>query len=174
MHSFWHDATSDLSTEQLNYTEREGVLPITFSLLHYVCGEDRNVSAFVYDEPMVWTSGNWAERIGGNLPDVQRGTAIEVAESARLGSASEWMAYQTEVFARTDQAIQSKTPESYDRVLFQELPPAMNGSFLGLAYGHGSTINLGDLLDGFVFQHGIRHLGEIEHGRALLGLQGVS
>ena len=37
-----------------------------------------------------------------------------------------------------------------------------------------ASVYLGDVLDGFIFQHGIRHLGEIEHARSLLGLQGVS
>jgi hypothetical protein len=48
----------------------------------------------------------------------------------------------------------------------------MRSGFLGLLSGDGQVI-LGDLMTAFLYQHGMRHLGEIEHGRALIGLQGV-
>ena len=31
-----------------------------------------------------------------------------------------------------------------------------------------------EVLECFVYQHGLRHMGEIEHGRALVGLQGMT
>ena len=31
-----------------------------------------------------------------------------------------------------------------------------------------------DVLECFVYQHGLRHMGEIEHGRALVGLKGMT
>ncbi len=174
MHRLWNSATSDLTTEQMNYHERPGVLPITFSLLHYILGEDRNVSMYLYDSPTEWDRGGWESRIGGNLPSVKRGTPIEVAESARIGSADAWMEFQRTVFSRTDEALRSKTPEVYDQIVHESVPEQMKGSFVGIAYGPDGPLYLGDVIDGFVFQHGIRHLGEIEHARSLLGLQGVS
>lgn len=174
MHLLWNKATTDLTTEQINFRERAGVLPIAFSLLHYVVGEDRNVSTYLSDTPLVWESGDWGAKIGGNIPDVRRGTPVEIAEEASLGDAAIWMAYQADVFARTENALAAAGPESYDKVVIESIPAEMAGSFIGMTYGPGGPVVLGDILDGFVFQHGIRHLGEIEHARSLLGLQGVS
>ena len=36
MHSLYHDATSTMTVEQVNYFEREGVVPIAFCLFHIV------------------------------------------------------------------------------------------------------------------------------------------
>ncbi len=174
MHLLWSKATTDLSTEQMNYRERTGVLPIAFSLLHYVVGEDCNVSTYLSNSPTLWESGEWEARIGGILPQVRRGTPVAIAEEASIGDAATWLAYQAEVFARTEASLASGTPESYDKVVIETMPADMLGSFIGLTYGPNGPVLLGDIIDGFVFQHGIRHLGEIEHARSLLGLQGVS
>jgi hypothetical protein len=63
--------------------------------------------------------------------------------------------------------------ERWDDVLFERMPDQLKGGFLELVVGD-KPVTLGDLLDVFVSQHGIRHLGEIEHARALVGLQGVA
>jgi len=31
-----------------------------------------------------------------------------------------------------------------------------------------------DALECWIYQHGLRHMGEIEHGRALVGLEGMT
>jgi hypothetical protein len=31
-----------------------------------------------------------------------------------------------------------------------------------------------EVLECFVYQHGLRHMGEVEHGRALVGLGGMT
>jgi len=174
MHQLWSAATSDLTTEQINHRERAGVLPISFSLLHYVVGEDRNVSTHLTASPMLWESGGWKHRIGGNLPSVKRGTPISIAEEASIGDAVTWFDYQQKVFEQTTTALRERSPADYDRVVLESIPESMLGSFVGLTNGPDGPVTLGDIIDGFVFQHGIRHLGEIEHARSLLGLQGVS
>jgi hypothetical protein len=174
MHQFWDAAISDLTTEQMNHRERPGVLPIAFSLLHYVPGEDRNVSLYLYDSPMIWESRGWGQRIGGNVPPVRRGTPVDIAESAQIGDGAEWIAYQREVFARTESALQERANEAYDLIVHEDIPDQIKGSFVGMMAEPDGPICLGDVVEGFVFQHGMRHLGEIEHARSLLGLQGVS
>ena len=93
---------------------------------------------------------------------------------AQLGSAEAWMEYQRGVFARTESALASGNPDDYDRIVHEDIPEQLQGSFVGVMAAPNGPIYLGDVLDGFIFQHGIRHLGEIEHARSLLGLQGVS
>ena len=57
-------ATADLTLDQVNHKERDGVLSIAFSLAHVVGGQDRNVARFVDKGPMLWESGGWAARVG--------------------------------------------------------------------------------------------------------------
>jgi hypothetical protein len=174
MHRLWTISTGDLSTDQINYKERDGVLPIAFSLLHFVCGEDRNASRLLLDEPTLWESEVWADRIGGNLLDVPRGTPIDVAETATIGDAVAWREYQAAVFGRTEAAMGVQQPSRYEEPVFEALPERLSGSFVNLITDAGHPVVLGDLLDGFIYQHGIRHLGELDHARSLLGLTGAN
>ncbi len=63
---------------------------------------------------------------------------------------------------------------SYDTIQHETVPEQIKGSFVSNISDPDGPILLGDLIEGFVFQHGIRHLGELDHSRALLGLQGVT
>jgi hypothetical protein len=174
MHRMWDAATSGLTADQMNHHERAGVLPITFSLLHYVLGEDRNVGNYLFDGDFLWESGGWKKRVGGTTPDVRRGTPVDLAETVRIDDAGAWIAYQRAIFDRTERAMRETPDDTYDRIVHDDLPAPIAGSFVGMVSDPTGPIYLGDALDGFVYQHGIRHLGEIEHGRSLLGLQGVS
>jgi hypothetical protein len=48
----------------------------------------------------------------------------------------------------------------------------MRGGFISMLAGDG-PVALSDLLDVVLYQHGMRHLGEMEHARALIGLGGL-
>jgi len=174
MHQMWDNATADLTTAQMNHHDRPGVLPISFSLLHYVSGEDQNISHYLLDAPTHWESGAWAERVGGNFPAVKRGTPVDIAETVQLGGAEAWIEYQRGVFSRTESALAAMGADDFDRVVHEGIPAQVQGSFVGFMAAPNGPVYLGDVIDGFVFQHGIRHLGEIEHAQSLLGLQGVS
>ena len=41
VHALWQQGVSDLTNDQVNHLERAGVLPIAFTLMHLVVGEDR-------------------------------------------------------------------------------------------------------------------------------------
>ena len=172
MHTLWNQVTTDLTLDQVNHHEREGVLPIAFSLHHYVVAADRAISWRLFDQPTLWEQDDWEDRVGATVPSVTRGTPISVAETLRFGNYEAWLDYQGAVFARSEQALADLSDERWDEVVFERMPDQLRGGFLHLVAGDG-PVYLGDLLDAFVFQHGIRHLGEIEHARALIGLQGV-
>jgi hypothetical protein len=171
MHEVWSLATADLTMEQANHHERAGVLPITFSLLHYVNGEDRNVGERLLGAAPIW-SDEWAERTGLRGGPIPRGTPIEVAEQARLTDYDAWLAYQRAVFARTEDALRAQPEERWTEIAFSSVPPRFKGGFIDYLVGDGPLM-LGDLMDGLLYQHGMRHVGEIEHARSLVGLQGV-
>ncbi len=168
-------AVVDLTLEQVNRVERKGVLPIAFSLSHVVGGQDRAASRFLANgAPSLWESGDWPQRvkITGGLPF--RGTPMEEAERIRFGDLDAWLAYQTAVFAKTESALENAPLALFDRDAFGgERPDLGANSFLGLLVPSG-TITVADVCEAYLFQHAARHLGEIEHARALVGLGGIS
>jgi hypothetical protein len=50
----------------------------------------------------------------------------------------------------------------------------MQNIFCALVIGPGAPLRKLDVLECFVYQHGLRHMGEVEHGRALVGLAGMT
>jgi hypothetical protein len=172
MHTQWNQITQDLTLDQVNHHEREGVLPIAFSLHHFVLVEDQSIARRVLKEAPLWESGGWEERVGATVPSVTRGTPIAVAETLRFGDYDAWLGYQTAVFDRTEQTLDSLADERWDEIVFETMPDPLKGGFLDLVVGN-RPLYLGDMIDVFIAYHGSRHLGEIEHARSLIGLQGV-
>lgn len=167
-------AVADLTLEQVNHVERDGVLPIAFSLAHVVGSQDRSVSRFLADgAPMLWDEGDWATRVrleGSGLPF--RGTAMADAERVRIGDLDAWRAYQTAVFARTDNALANAPLEVFARIADVDRSTG-TVAFLTLLVTAG-PVRVMDVCEAHLFQHAARHLGEIEHARALVGLGGLS
>lgn len=172
MHSLWQTALQDMTLDQVNHHERAGVLPITFSLFHYVQGEDRSVSERLLGAEPLWTSGGWAEATGIAAESLRRGTPIADAEQVRLSDLDAWSGYQTQVFTRTEAALAAQPAARFHEVAYPVVPESMKGGFIELLAGDG-PVHLGDLMDVFLYQHGMRHIGEIEHARALVGLGGL-
>jgi hypothetical protein len=175
LHAVWDAAVADLSAEQANHHERAGVLPIAFSLYHTVCGEDGAIGRFVLGEGRVWDRDGWAARVGVDVDHVPRGTPIDEGERVRLRDMDAWRAYQRAVFARTDAALSELRPDRLAEPVFDgAYPDAIRGGFLDAMLGGSGPVRLADALEAFVYQHGIRQLGEVEHARALIGLRGLS
>jgi hypothetical protein len=166
-------AALDLTLEQVNHRERSGVLSIAFSLMHVIAGQDRNVAKFLDRGPMLWESGKWAERVGytGELP--ARGTPMAVAEAIQFKDLAAWREYQSAVFARTGSSIANTPLARFDEIAITERPANASGSFL-FALVPSGPIGLKDACEAYLFQHAARHLGEIEHARALVGLGGIT
>lgn len=166
-------AVKDLTLDQVNHRERPGVLSIAFSLAHVVGGQDRTVAMFLDRGPALWESGSWSRRVGyaGELP--RRGSPMAVAEAIQLGNVDAWREYQAGVFARTDSAIANTPLGRFNEVAIADRPAGVAGSFL-FAFIPSGPIRVMDVVEAYVFQHAARHLGEIEHARALVGLGGIS
>ena len=171
-HHSWQAAVADLTLEQVNFQERRGVLPITFSLMHLVNTEDVRGSERLSDGPSIWQRGGFAEKVGVTVPAVFRGTPMEVAESLRFEDIDAWRDYQTQVFANTISLLESTDDARWDEVCLESIPSAMHGGYLHMLIGSGK-VTLGDYLEVVLYHHSLRHLGELEHGRALVGLRGV-
>lgn len=164
-------ATADLTLAQVNHRERPGVLSIAFSLAHVVGGQDRNAARYLDRGPMLWEL--WAARVGyrGEMP--QRGTPMSVAEAVQFTDVDAWRGYQRAVFARVRDALATLPLERFNEVAIAERPADAGNGFVFLFVPSG-PIAVWQVCEAYLFQHTARHLGEIEHGRALVGLGGVS
>ena len=174
MNVLWERAAGDLTLEQVNHHEREGVLPMAFSFSHYIKAQDQSISRVFLGEEPLWMTGGWTAKVGVNVDVLGREETVEEMQHLRFGDFDAWKAYQAEVIARTSRALDGITGESLATVLMPQLPPNMQNIFCALVIGPGAPLRKLEVLECFVYQHGLRHMGEIEHGRALVGLQGMT
>lgn len=174
VHELWQEGVADLTVDQVNHFERAGVLPIAFTLMHYVVGEDRNVARYLGADALLWDQQGWAKRVGLVGEPPMRGTPMADAERIRLGDIHAWRAYQTAVFARTESALAALPLDRFAQKALDR-PPAdkLKGAFIALLVPEGD-FHVSDVCEAYLFQHAVRHLGELEHARALVGLGGLS
>lgn len=170
LEKLWELATRDLTVAHVNHVERPGVLPIAFTLLHAIAGQDRSRTS-LFGGPMLWDA--YAAKIGhtGSLPG--RGTAMDVAERVRIRDMNAWRAYQREVFAHTRGAARAASLERLG-AHFPVDEQGFTGGFLELLVGSVQLVRVIDVVEAWIYQHGLRHAGELEHARALVGLRGVA
>ena len=171
-HQGWEAAVADLTLDHVNHHERAGVLPISFSLMHLVNTEDSRGSERLAGESPIWETEGYAKKVSVNVPAVFRGTPMDVAESLRFQDLDAWREYQTRVFANTIRMLEATDDSRWDETHLDAVPEAMYGGYLHNLVGDGK-VTLGDYLEVVLYHHSLRHLGELEHARALVGLRGV-
>lgn len=166
-HRLFELGVADLTKEQVDHFERKGVLPIAFSLAHMVVSEDRGMTR-LFGVPLLWDAHAGRVRLDGGVPF--RGTPMAEAEKVRIGDVEAWRAYQREVFTRSEQLIAAATLEKLGDIR----PDRPTGTaFLALLVD-GAPVRVIDACEAWVYQHAIRHVGELEHARALVGLGGLA
>ena len=173
MNMLWERAVEDLTLEQVNHHERPGVLPIAFSLNHVMRNQDHWISKAFLGDGAEWERGNWAGRVGVTV-DRSGGTeTVAEMEQLRFADFDAWREYQALVISRTRSILPTLTEQMLAEVVAPSIA-ADSRAFCALVVGPGNPVRKLEVLECFVFQHGIRHLGEVEHARALVGLTGVS
>lgn len=174
MNILWQRAISDMTLEQVNHHERAGVLPIAFSFSHYIRSQDQSISAIFLGQPPLWVAEGWAAKTGVTVDALGREETVEQMEQLRIGDLDAWKAYQSRVIERTEGVLAGITADRLAEVVLPQLPPNMQQIFCALVIGPGAPLRRLDVLECFVYQHGLRHMGEVEHGRALVGLGGMT
>ncbi len=174
VHALWQQGVADLTPVQVNHAERPDVLPIGFTLMHFVVGEDRNAARYLGLGTLLWDDQGWTSRVKLVGEPPVRGTPMADAAKIQLGDMDAWRSYQSAVFSRTERALASLSLAAFGAKAMDR-PPAdrLKGSFLGLLVPQGE-IQVTDVVEAYFFQHACRHLGELEHARALVGLGGLS
>ena len=172
MHSLWEEAVATMTVDQVNHVEREPLLPIAFSLFHFVQIEDGSAT-MLGAGPMVYDDG-WAERLGLAIADHGKHRTVDEMVGQRLGSHEAFALYMAAVFAKTEGWLATLDPASLtDVIVAPPYPPTIASTYSARVGGDAGITRL-DATECWIYQHGLRHLGEVEHARALVGLEGMT
>lgn len=172
MHSLYEDALASMELEHVNHFEREGVLPIAFSLFHVTNMIDVSFFAMT-GTPPIWSAA-WEERVRPAISDHGKHRTVEEMVGQQIGDYEEFKAYQAEVFGRTERWLEELTPGELQRVVVERPFPPMLASTFSARVAGPEGITLLDAAECWIYQHGLRHMGEIELARGLVGLGGMT
>lgn len=85
-----------------------------------------------------------------------------------------FLGYQRVVFDRTQASLDAIDPDDLSRIVIaRPFPPQIESTFSARVAGPDGITVL-DAFECWIYQHGLRHMGEIEHARALVGLGGMT
>jgi hypothetical protein len=172
MHSLWEQAVSTMDLEQVNHVEREPVLPIAFSLFHLVQLEDGSAS-ILGAGPMIYDP-SWAERIGLAIADHGKHRSVDEMVHQRIGDYEAFGEYMRLVFEKTERWLGDLPASDLEEVVVaRPFPPHIASTYSARVAGERGLTRL-DATECWIYQHGLRHMGEIEHARALVGLEGMT
>ncbi len=172
MHSLYADALASMDTGHVNHFEREGVLPIAFSLFHVT-----NMIDFAYlvmtGEPQIWDD-SWQARVRPSIPDHGKHRSVKEMVGQRIGDYEAFKEYQQAVWARTEAWLAGLDPAELARIVVaRPFPPQIASTYSARVAGP-EGITLLDAIECWIYQHGLRHMGEIELARGLVGLGGMT
>jgi hypothetical protein len=172
MHSLWEDAVATMDESHVNRVEREPVLPIAFSLFHFVNIEDGSAS-MLGAGPLVWEPA-WADRMQVAISDHGKERTVDDMMAQRIGDLSAYREYMNAVFAKTEGWLAGLVPEALTEVVVgRPLPEGVASTYSARVAGEAGITRL-DGIECWIYQHGLRHMGEIEHARSLVGLGGMT
>jgi hypothetical protein len=170
--SLYEDATATMELHHVNYQEREGVLPIAFSLFHIVNMIDASFMLLSGQAPL-WND-EWTKRVVPAINDHGKHRTVEEMVHQQIGDYDAFKQYMVEVFARVEQWIAALSPSDLDRVIFTKPYPPQIASTYSARVGGEAGITVLDGLECWIYQHALRHMGEIEYARHLVGLRGMT
>jgi hypothetical protein len=136
--------------------------------------QDQAISTPFLRERPLWDAGEWAKRVGVTVDRLGREESVDEMQHIRFADFNEWKAFQSAVVARTSEVLANVTSDVLAEVLMPKLPPNMQNIFCGMVIGLDAPLRKLEVVECFIYQHGLRHMGEIEHGRALVGLAGLT
>jgi DinB superfamily len=172
MHSLYDQAVGSMGPEHVNHFERDGVVPIAFSLFHAANIEDASFM-LITGEPPVW-NGAWQDRVRMAIDDHGKHQTVAQMVHQRIGNYGAFREYQRAVFDRTEAHLDAMDAADLNRVVIaRPFPPQIAGTFSARVAGPDGITVL-DALECWLYQHGLRHMGEIELARGLVGLGGMT
>jgi hypothetical protein len=172
MHSLYHQAVSTMDIEHVNHFEREGVVPIAFCLFHITNMIDASFMMMT-GTPPIWNA-EWQERVQMTIDDHGKHRTVDEMIHQRIGDYEAFQEYMRAVFTRTEEWLEQLDPAELDRVVIpRPFPPQIASTYSARVAGPDG-ITLLDATECWIYQHGLRHMGEIELARGLVGLGGMT
>jgi hypothetical protein len=172
MFSLYYDAVDTMSLEQVNHVDQPGRLPIAFSLFHYVNIHDGSFMLITGEMP-IWDD-EWEARVQPAISAHGKGQPVDEMAKQRIGDYEGFKDYQREVFSRTQAHLESMDPNGLLRVVIAKpYPPEVATTYSARCAGDAGITVL-DAFECWHYQHGLRHMGEIELARGFLGLSGMT
>jgi hypothetical protein len=172
VHALYVEACATMDLEHVNRVVVPGVLPIAFSLVHQLLIEDGSV-VFVGGPPPQM-SESWASRMGLAINDPGKEKSVAEMMNQRIGDYDAFREFQRLVFAATEQFVAAIDPSTFsDVIVAHPYGPTLAQTFSARVAGDAG-ITRSDAVECWIYQHALRHMGEIEHARALVGLSGMT
>jgi hypothetical protein len=172
LHSLYSDAMSTMDLEQVNHFEREGVVPIAFSLFHIANMIDGSFMLMTGISP-IWDS-EWEAKVRPAIADHGKHRSVEEMVHQRIGDYEAFQTYLDAVFNRVEHWLDQLDPAELTRVVIMRPFPKQIASTFSARVAGPDGITLLDATECWIYQHGLRHMGEIELARGLVGLGGMT
>ncbi len=172
VHHLYREACDTMSLEQVNAVSASSTLPIAFSLVHQLLIEDGSRALCGGPDPLCEPAA--LEPLGLAVSDHGKERPVGEMMAQRIGDYSAFRALQERVFAATEAYVDAVTLSSLDEVLVAPPYPERLAHTFSALVGGERGITRSDALECWVYQHALRHLGEIEHARSLVGLGGMT
>jgi len=170
--SLYDDAIDSMDLEHVNHFEREGVVPIAFCLFHYANVHDASFM-LLSGQPPLWND-EWQARVGLTINDHGKHRTVDEMVHQRIGDLDAFAEYMRAVYARTSAWLEQLDPAELERVVIpRPFPPQIATTFSARVAGEQGVTVL-DGVECWLYQHGLRHMGEIEMARGLVGLGGMT
>jgi hypothetical protein len=170
--SLYYDALDTMELEHVNHFEREGVLPIAFSLFHITMMIDESFMMLTGQMP-VWND-EWEARVQPAIANHGKAKTVDEMIHQRIGNYDEFKRYLREVFSRVEEWLTTLGDEDIRRVVIARPLPDVVASTFSARVAGPEGITVLDGIECWMYQHGLRHMGEIELARGLVGLQGMT
>jgi hypothetical protein len=172
MHTLWYDAVDTMELEHVNHFERPGVLPIAFSLFHYPNMQDVTYMVLTGESP-VW-SADWQDEVKMAIDDHGKERTVDDMIDQCVGDYEAFKRYMRTVFERTEGWLAELERPELDRVVVARPFPDQVASTFSARVAGDEGVTVLDAIECWWYQHGMRHMGEIELSRGLVGLGGMT
>lgn len=172
VHSLYYDACATMTLEQVNSVSQPTTLPIAFSLVHQVLIEDGSLVFTGGPSPLF--NDSWATRIGLGVEDHGKEKSVEEMMHQRIADYGAFGDFQALVFSATEAYVATIEPSTFNDVIVHAPYGATIANTFSARVGGEAGITRSDALECWIYQHALRHMGEIEHARSMVGLTGLT
>ena len=123
--------------------------------------------------PPVWND-DWQAKVQVTINDHGKHRTVDEMIHQRIGDYDAFKEYQRTVFNRTEEWLDGLDPAEFTKLLVPRPFPEQIASTYSARVAGPEGITVLDATECWLYQHGLRHMGEIELARGLVGLGGMT